>query len=128
MGIVQPCTDLVPTLGRARKVRIKRSDVYQMAAYRRHHRWSGSPGALIYPVALGKGETYQRPYRVTGFNDPIHIVFLDVGPDARRNLRAFHQTVAAHDSPRVDQGQSERSLTLDSTYQGTLTTELGVSP
>lgn len=100
--------DLVVSESAARKVRIKRSDIYQMVAYRRHRRWAGAPGALIYPISLSPGESYQAPYGITGFDDPIHIVFLDVGPNARNNLSAFYSTIEAlkpeqgHSQPRLD--------------------------
>ena len=73
----------------ARHVSVPRSDIYQMVAYRQHDQWSNAAGALVYPISLHPGEVLPAPYQVRGFGAPIHICFIDVGPNARANLRRF---------------------------------------
>ncbi len=83
-----PTSDLLEVPG-ARHIRVPRSDIYQMAAYRQHDRWADPAGALVYPVSLHDGETLPAPYQVRGFGSPIYICFMDVGPNARTNLPRF---------------------------------------
>lgn len=91
--------ELVP----GRKIKVTRSDVYQMAAYRQHERWPEATVALLYPVALSPDEPLPSPYRVENFGDPIHITFIDVGPNAQTNLPQFEARL--------------QSLLSDPTYQ-----------
>jgi 5-methylcytosine-specific restriction enzyme subunit McrC len=81
-------TDIVAVPG-ARRIRVPRADIYQMAAYRQHDRWATPTGALVYPISLHPGEPLPAPYQVRGFGQPIHICFMDVGPEARANLPRF---------------------------------------
>jgi len=83
-----PSVDLLEVPG-ARHIRVPRSDIYQMAAYRQHDRWTNPAGALVYPISLRPGETLPAPYQVRGFGAPIHICFIDVGPHARTSLPRF---------------------------------------
>jgi len=63
-------------------------------AYREHERWSGNASsALLYPVGLGEDEPLPAPYQVRGFGEPVHLLFVDVGPRARANLSAFSEHV-----------------------------------
>ncbi|OLT43933.1 hypothetical protein BJF86_13315 [Serinicoccus sp. CNJ-927] len=87
-GIGSPAVDLVEVPG-ARRIRVPRSDIYQMAAYRQHDRWTQPTGALVYPISLLGNEDLPAPYQVRGFGEPIYICFIDVGPSARGNLPAF---------------------------------------
>jgi 5-methylcytosine-specific restriction enzyme subunit McrC len=80
--------DLLEVPG-ARRIRVPRTDIYQMAAYRQHDQWANPAGALVYPISLYPGETLPAPYQVRGFGSPIHICFIDVGPNARTNLPGF---------------------------------------
>lgn len=68
---------------------IKRADVYQATAYRRHLEWADSRAALVYPIALEEGSSLPDVHRVEGFDEPVHVLFLDVGPSASRYLPAF---------------------------------------
>lgn len=77
----------------ARRITVPRSDIYQMVAYRQHDRWPNPTGALIYPITLADNEALPAPYQIRGFGPPLHICFLDVGPNARANLTAFHTVV-----------------------------------
>lgn len=81
-------TDLVAIPG-ARRIRVPRADIYQMAAYRQHDRWATPTGALVYPISLHPGEPVPAPYQVRGFGQPIHLCSMDVGPEARKNLPLF---------------------------------------
>lgn len=83
-----PAVDLAVLPG-DRRIRVPRSDIYQMAAYRQHDRWAQPTGALVYPISLDRGEPLPAPYQVRGFGEPIYICFIDVGPSARTNLPKF---------------------------------------
>lgn len=101
LGIAGDDTDLVMS-ARGPKLRVGRSDLYQLAAYRQNDRWRGSPVALIYPVVVGSEETVPEPYVVNGIGAPIWLVFVDVGRNARRNAAVFIETVRAlHERPQV---------------------------
>lgn len=102
-----PAVDLLEVPG-ARHIRVPRSDIYQMAAYRQHDRWANPVGALVYPISLHPNETLPAPYQVRGFGAPIHICFIDVGPHARTNLPRFLEhtqelapSMAAAQGPRA---------------------------
>jgi 5-methylcytosine-specific restriction enzyme subunit McrC len=71
------------------KIRVSRHDVYQMVAYRQHSKWANAAVALAYPVVLKPGEALPAPYEVRGFGDPVYLIFMDVGADARTNLPTF---------------------------------------
>lgn len=90
-----------------RRIKVSRSDVYQLVAYREHERWSGAASsALLYPVVLGEKEPLPAPYQVRGFGEPVQLLFVDVGPRARMNLAAFSAQV----STLVSVGQSALSV------------------
>lgn len=75
------------------KIRVSRSDVYQMAAYRQQPLWHGAGTALVYPIVLPNGQALPEPYEVRGIGAAIRLQFLDVGPNARNNLASFHQRI-----------------------------------
>jgi 5-methylcytosine-specific restriction enzyme subunit McrC len=106
--------DLIAIPG-ARRIRVPRADIYQMAAYRQHDRWATPTGALVYPISLHPGEPLPAPYQVRGFGQPIHLCFMDVGPEARANLPRFlthiYSLAAGTGSPAsADLGTSARQL------------------
>lgn len=99
--------DLLAVPG-ARHIRVPRSDIYQMTAYRQHDRWTNPVGALVYPISLHPGEALPAPYQVRGFGSPIHICFFDVGSSARANLPRFvdyAQTLTATEQRAPDNAQ-----------------------
>jgi len=85
---VGSAVDLLEVPG-ARHIRVPRSDIYQMAAYRQRDRWTAPTGAFIYPTSLNIGEALSAPYQVRGFGSPIHVCFIDIGPHSRANLPRF---------------------------------------
>uniref|UniRef100_UPI003F49855F 5-methylcytosine restriction system specificity protein McrC n=1 Tax=Paenarthrobacter ureafaciens TaxID=37931 RepID=UPI003F49855F len=76
------------------KIRVSRSDIYQMAAYRQQPLWLGAKTALIYPIVLAAGQTLPKPYEVRGIGPAIRLHFMDVGPNARENLASFREQIA----------------------------------
>ncbi|PRY57149.1 5-methylcytosine-specific restriction enzyme subunit McrC [Knoellia remsis] len=100
---ISSSNDLLELPG-ARLIRVPRSDIYQMAAYRQHDRWAKPVGALVYPISLHAGETLPAPHQVRGFGAPIYIYFVDVGPNARANLPRFleHTVTLAEGSADVE--------------------------
>lgn len=77
------------------RVKVSRSDIYQVVAYRHHDKWPGSTGALLFPVVLAAGDQLPAPCRITGFGDPVWLVFVDIGRQAALNLPAFLATLAS---------------------------------
>ena len=74
-------------------LRVSRSDLYQLAAYRQHDAWLGAPVAIVYPVIVGKNGSLPAPYVVHGLGAPIWLTFIDVGPRARSHVETFIQRV-----------------------------------
>ena len=77
-------------IGKSRsKIKVLRSDIYQMASYRQQKKWLNADVALVYPLVLSSGQPLPEPYEVRGIGDVVHLHFIDVGPNARGNLPAF---------------------------------------
>lgn len=76
-------------------LRIGREDIYQAVSYSRHEGYAPATPGLVYPVALEDGEVLPAAHAVEGFQQSVLILFLDVGPNARRNLPAFFDCLAA---------------------------------
>lgn len=91
-------TDLVQSAAGPR-LRVSRSDLYQLAAYRQHAAWDGAPVALVYPVMVTAGADLPKPYVVQGLGEPIWLTFIDVGPHARQHISAFLHSIAALRTP-----------------------------
>jgi 5-methylcytosine-specific restriction enzyme subunit McrC len=77
------------------QLRVKRADVYQATAYRRHKSWLGAKAALVYPVSMPDASSPPDVHRVEGFDGPVHLLFLDVGPHARSNLENFRNQISS---------------------------------
>lgn len=75
------------------RIRVSRSDIYQMAAYRQQPLWLDAETALIYPVVLCEGQALPKPYEVRGIGATIRLHFMDVGPNARDNLASFRERI-----------------------------------
>ncbi len=116
-GIGHPATELIELPG-ARRIRVPRSDIYQMAAYRQHDRWATPTGALVYPITLHPGESLPAPYQVRGFGEPIYICFIDVGSNARSNLAPF----LAHTLALAGKKQATDTATEPSSVAGVAAT------
>jgi 5-methylcytosine-specific restriction enzyme subunit McrC len=71
------------------KIRVKRPDIYQMVAYARFHTYTPARIGLVYPVTLKDGEQLPTPRRITGFDQPVHVLFCDVGTNATANMAAL---------------------------------------
>ena len=93
LGLGGSDTDLVESKAGPR-LRVSRSDLYQLAAYRQHAAWDRAPVALIYPVTVHRGAELPQPYVVQGIGEPIWLIFIDVGPRAREHIDAFLQSIA----------------------------------
>ncbi|RXZ72794.1 5-methylcytosine restriction system specificity protein McrC [Agromyces albus] len=93
LGIGGTDTELVESTTGPR-LRVSRSDLYQLAAYRQHAAWKGAPVALIYPVAVAPNADLPKPYVVEGLGDPIWLTFIDVGSRAREHVGAFLERIA----------------------------------
>jgi 5-methylcytosine-specific restriction enzyme subunit McrC len=76
-----------------RRLRVSRADVYQAVAYRAHDRYRGAEVGLVFPLALEQGQEIPAPYLVSGFGNPVHLLFCDVGPQAEENLPQFFQAL-----------------------------------
>lgn len=92
------------TVGARNHIKISRSDVYQVVAYRQHERWTNSTVALLYPVVLDVGEPLPSQMRVTGFGEAVALLFIDIGKGAARNLPAFLDSVRRLAEPPGDAG------------------------
>ena len=82
-------------------LRVSRSDLYQLAAYRQHDAWQGAPVAIVYPVVVGASGLLPAPYVVHGLGAPIWLTFVDVGPRARDHIGAFIQRVIGLGDPNA---------------------------
>ncbi|WP_280214766.1 5-methylcytosine restriction system specificity protein McrC [Nocardia cyriacigeorgica] len=71
------------------RVKIVRSDIYQAVAYRQHDAWDNAETGLVYPVCLPHEEPTPKPMRIHGFGKPVVLLFMDIGPHARKNNHAF---------------------------------------
>lgn len=87
-------TDLVESTTGPR-LRVSRSDLYQLAAYRQHSGWKDAPVALIYPVTVQPNSELPSPYVVQGLGAPIWLTFIDIGPRAREHVDAFLRSIIA---------------------------------
>lgn len=76
-------------------LRVSRSDLYQLAAYRQHSAWDGAPVALVYPVIVRSGDKLPAPYVVRGLGAPIWLTFADIGQEAREHVDAFVATISS---------------------------------
>ncbi|WP_181067952.1 MULTISPECIES: hypothetical protein [unclassified Rathayibacter] len=94
LGLGGPDTDLVESVTGPR-LRVSRSDLYQLAAYRQHSGWNGAPVALIYPVTVKPGAKLPAPYVVRGLGEPIWLTFIDIGPRAREHIETFLRNITA---------------------------------
>lgn len=114
-GIGSPAAELIEVPG-ARRIRVPRSDIYQMAAYRQHDRWATPTGVLVYPISLRSGEPLPAPYEVRGFGSPIYICFIDVGTNARSNLAPFlaHTHALARGIPVTEPAQFAQAVSTTS--------------
>lgn len=70
-------------------IRIRRSDAYQAVAYGQHEKYRPAIIGLIYPIVLAENQVLPGPYRITGFNDDVLLLFLDVGEHATHNVDNF---------------------------------------
>lgn len=74
----------------AGQVRVSRADIYQAVAYREHDAYPRATCGLVFPVALQPGQPLPNPRIVTGFGDPVHLLFVDVGAGAAAHLPSFY--------------------------------------
>lgn len=81
------------------KIRVSRSDIYQMAAYRQQPLWLDASTALVYPIVLAEGQALPEPYEVRGIGAVIRLHFIDIGPNARDNLASFRERIAPVATP-----------------------------
>lgn len=93
LGLGGTDTDLVESKAGPR-LRVSRSDLYQLAAYRQHVAWQGAPVALVYPVTVDRDAELPEPYVVQGLGEPIWLTFIDVGPRAREHIGHFLQSIS----------------------------------
>lgn len=107
LGIGGTDTDLVESTTGPR-LRVSRSDLYQLAAYRQHTAWKGAPVALIYPVVVVPNADLPKPYVVEGLGDPIWLTFIDVGSRAREHIAGFLENIAALRPTHQPEGQTRR--------------------
>ena len=77
------------------RIRVRRSDVYQAVSYGRYRRHAPCSTGLVYPLALGAGDNLPEPMRVTGFGEPVWILFIDVGDCAESRFSEFFAAVSA---------------------------------
>jgi 5-methylcytosine-specific restriction enzyme subunit McrC len=76
------------------RIRIRRADIYQAVSYARHQQYAPCSTGLVYPVALNADEPLPKPMRVTGFGDPVWILFIDVGRHAQARFPEFFAAVS----------------------------------
>ncbi|MFC6715057.1 5-methylcytosine restriction system specificity protein McrC [Branchiibius cervicis] len=79
----------VTAVAERHRIRISRSDIYQVVAYRQHETWPSSKAALLYPLVLADGDELPAPMQVRGFGDEVLVLFIDIGRRASTNLPAF---------------------------------------
>ena len=84
-------TEVLPS----QRIRVRRSDIYQLIAYSRHAQHRTGRVALIYPVVLQAGEVLPTPHRVLGFAEEVSILFMDIGGLAQQSLPQFISEVEA---------------------------------
>jgi 5-methylcytosine-specific restriction enzyme subunit McrC len=70
-----------------------------MVAYRQQPIWAGAGSVLAYPVVLSETEPLPKPYQFRGLGGPVHLIFIDIGPHARKNLPAFYTQLDAMIAP-----------------------------
>jgi hypothetical protein len=87
--------DIVVDVTPKYRVRIGRSDIYQVVAYATHKRLTASQTGLIFPVALGPNDELPATHKVVGFATDVSVLFIDVGPRAYEHLGAFVDSVRA---------------------------------
>lgn len=73
------------------RITVSRADIYQAVAYGHHEKWSDNviASGLLFPVSLPPGAPLPEPMSVRGFGESIPLLFIDIGPQARRNLQHF---------------------------------------
>ena len=100
----------------AGNVRVSRADVYQAIAYREHDEYPQAACGLVFPVAMPAGQPLPQPRTVTGFGEPVHLLFVDVGAAAPANLTAstsaspssWVSTLASSSAHRLSRRRSGR--------------------
>jgi 5-methylcytosine-specific restriction enzyme subunit McrC len=75
------------------RIKISRSDIYQIVAYATHHKLTPAVPGLVYPVILSNGEHLPPPLLIDDFGPLVHLVFVDIGPSAKANLDEFLDTL-----------------------------------
>ena len=75
------------------RIKVAPSDIYQVIAYRQHERWPGSTATLLYPLVLAPGDPLPAPLEVHGFGNPVILLFIDIGSNARANAPSFLATI-----------------------------------
>lgn len=78
---------------RGPKIKVSRSDIYQMAAYRQQANWLNADVALVYPLVLSQGQPLPQPYEVRGIGEVISLHFIDIGPRAREHMITFLERI-----------------------------------
>lgn len=86
----------VTTVADRHRIKITRSDIYQLVAYRQHEQWPNSTGALLYPLVLAQGDELPPPMEVRGFGATVALMFIDIGRNAAANLPRFVDTLRKH--------------------------------
>lgn len=86
----------VTTVADRHRIRIARSDIYQVVAYRQHENWPNSTGALLYPLVLAERDPLPLPMEVRGFGATVTLMFIDIGRNAATNLPAFREVLRHH--------------------------------
>ncbi|MBY6438116.1 hypothetical protein HQ602_17215 [Rhodococcus kroppenstedtii] len=81
------------TPGRGQRIRVRRADIYQVLAYAGHSGLQTDKVVLLYPVALGAGDSYPSPLTVREFAPTCHLVFFDVGPTAAQHRSDLYETL-----------------------------------
>lgn len=87
---------VVTTVADRHRIRVTRSDIYQIVAYRQHEKWPNSTGALLYPLVLADGDRLPLPMEVRGFGATISLMFIDIGRNAAKNLPDFRDLLRQH--------------------------------
>jgi 5-methylcytosine-specific restriction enzyme subunit McrC len=86
-------SDEIISLPDNQRVKVGRSDIYQAVAYGQHDSCKDAATGLLYPVSLPSNHPLPKPMEVRGFGGPVHLLFIDIGPGARSNLKAFYSEV-----------------------------------